>query len=86
MACSFSLPVNGNPETLLAKARQAVQGQGGTFDGDAQAGSFRIAVFGNAIAGTYVVSGTSMNIIISEKPFLLPCSTIEGFLKAQLGV
>ena len=85
-ACNFNLPFTGNTETVLNKARQAVEGQGGVFTGNEQSGSFHLSVFGNPIAGTYMVAGQALEIQISEKPFLLPCSTIEGFLKAQLGI
>lgn len=71
---------------MLQKARTAVTGQGGTFQGNEQSGDFHLTVFGNTIAGSYTVAGSTMDIIISEKPFLLPCGTIEGFLKAQLGI
>jgi hypothetical protein len=85
-ACNFSFTFSGDPNTVLQKARKAVTGQGGNFEGDTQNGTFDLTVFGNTIAGSYTVSGQNMDIVISEKPFLLPCSTIEGFLKAQLGL
>ena len=62
-----------------------MQSQGGNFSGDTNAGEFDVTVFGNTIKGAYTVAGTELNIVINEKPFLLPCSTIEGFLKGQLG-
>ena len=48
-------------------------------------GDFDVTVFGNTIKGAYTVAGTELNIVINEKSFMLPCSTIEGFLKGQLG-
>lgn len=85
-ACNFDFTFSGDPNTVLEKARKAVSSQGGTFEGDTQSGDFHLSVFGNTITGSYSVAGQNMNIVISEKPFLLPCSTIEGFLKAQLGL
>jgi hypothetical protein len=84
MACEFSIPFSGTPETVLAKARSAVQGQGGTFTGDANGGNFDVTAFGNTISGSYTLSGQNLMIKILSKPFFLPCSTIEGFLKNQL--
>ena len=84
MACEFSIPFAGTPETVLTKARTAVEGQGGTFSGDATGGSFDVTVIGNTIKGTYSISGQNLAIRILSKPFFLPCSTIEGFLKNQL--
>lgn len=83
-ACNFSIPLNGTAQQVLDKARAAVQSQGGVFEGDEQQGSFEMSVFGSALKGSYSVADTNMNIVIDSKPFLIPCSTIEGFLKAQL--
>ena len=83
-ACNFSFPLNGSAQQVLDKARAAVQSQGGVFEGDEQQGSFEMSVFGSALKGSYSVTDANMNIVIDSKPFLIPCSTIEGFLKAQL--
>lgn len=85
MACEFSLPFSGNTEDVLAKAKRAVEGQGGNFSGDTNRGDFNVSVFGNKIVGNYVVSGQSLQINITDKPFMVPCSAIESFLKNQLG-
>ncbi|MEO6671398.1 MAG: hypothetical protein ABIN36_18080 [Ferruginibacter sp.] len=82
--CNFSIPFEGPAEKVLIKARFAVESQGGTFDGDASAGTFAVSIFGNSIAGSYIVSGQDMNILITSKPFMIPCSMIEGFLKNQI--
>lgn len=84
MACDFSIPFSDSPEQVLAKAKAAVQSQGGDFNGNASSGEFVVSAFGNKVAGAYSVSGQTLNINITDKPFLLPCSAIEGFLKGQL--
>lgn len=84
MACDFSIPFSGNPEAILAKAKSTVQSQGGQFNGDINGGDFQVSVFGNKIVGNYTVSGQTLNIQITDKPFMVPCSAIEGFLKGQL--
>ncbi|WP_121354262.1 hypothetical protein [Flavisolibacter nicotianae] len=84
MACEFSIPFSGAPEPILAKARTAVQSQGGNFDGDTNSGDFDVSVFGNKITGNYTIAGQTLNITITDKPFLVPCSAIESFLKGQL--
>lgn len=86
MACEFTLPFTGAAQDVLSKAKAAVQKQNGNFEGDESNGNFDISVFGSTIAGTYNVEGQSLNIIINSKPFMIPCSTIEGFLKGQLGI
>lgn len=84
MACEFSLPFTDNAESVLAKAKKAVEGQGGNFSGDASNGNFDVSVFGNKIVGEYTVSGQTLQINITDKPFMVPCSAIESFLKNQL--
>ena len=84
MACQFSIPFSGDPSVVLNKAQNAVQGQGGTFTGNEQQGDFDVTVMGNTIRGTYGVAGQQLEIHILSKPFFVPCSTIEGFLKNQL--
>ena len=84
MACDFSIPFSGSADDVLAKARKAVEGQGGNFNGDTNRGDFHVSVFGNKIVGDYTVSGQTMQINITDKPFMVPCSAIEGFLKNQL--
>lgn len=84
MACQFTFPFSGAADQVLQKARRAVEGQGGQFNGTADAGDFKVSVFGNTVAGTYRVLGTDLHIDITDKPFLIPCSAIEGFLKSQV--
>lgn len=84
MACDFSIPFSGDANVVLAKAKTAVQSQGGNFNGDTNSGAFNVSVFGNKIEGNYTVSEQMMNITITDKPFMVPCSAIESYLKGQL--
>jgi hypothetical protein len=84
MACSFSIPFTGSPMEVLSKAKSAVQNQGGAFRGNENSGVFQVNVLGSAIKGSYTVSGQDLNITIDSKPFLIPCNTIEGFLRNQI--
>lgn len=84
MACEFSIPFTGNPEDVLGKAKSTVQSQGGNFNGNTNNGDFTVSVFGNKIVGNYTVSGNTLKISITDKPFMVPCSAIESFLKGQL--
>lgn len=84
MACKFSIPFSGSADQILAKAKSAVEGQGGKFEGDTNSGNFDVSVFGSTIGGSYTVTGQELNLVISDKPFLIPCSTIEGFLKNKI--
>ena len=83
-ACNFVIPFSGKANIILAKAKNAIEGQGGTFNGDESAGNFNVSILGNLIKGSYTTTGQELNIIIDSKPFLIPCGTIESFLKNKL--
>jgi hypothetical protein len=83
-ACNLSIPFSGESETILGKAKAAIESQQGIFTGDTNSGNFEVTVFGNTIRGNYIVSGQDLNITITHKPFLVPCSTIESFLKSKI--
>lgn len=82
--CEFSIEFSGTPDEVLAKARKAVESQNGQLNGDAQQGNFNVSVFGNKIAGSYSVAAQQLHISITDKPFMVPCSAIESFLKSQV--
>ena len=81
--CNFSIPFSGSPEDVFNKAKAAVEKQSGNFNGDASSGNFSINVFGN-ISGSYTVSGNQLDIVIEDKPMMIPCSAIETVLKNQI--
>ncbi|MBC7936728.1 MAG: hypothetical protein H7Y86_15360 [Rhizobacter sp.] len=83
-ACTFTIPFSGSAETVLDKAKKAVEKQSGTFSGDASQGNFSVSFFGQEIVGGYTVTGNDLNIVIESKPFMVPCSAIESFLKSQI--
>lgn len=84
MACEFEVPFNGDPELVLQKAKEFVESQGGNFSGDIATGEFGVSVFGNRVAGSYVVAGNVLTMHISEKPMMIPCSMIESMLASKL--
>lgn len=84
MACRFMIPFTGKANDVLSRAKSAIQNQGGTLEGDASAGNFDVSVFGNTINGTYSITGSDLDIVIQSKPFLIPCSSIESFLKNKI--
>jgi hypothetical protein len=81
--CNFSIPFSGSAEDVFSKAKTAVERQGGSFNGNASNGSFSINVFGT-ISGSYSVSGNQLDIVIEDKPMMIPCSAIENVLKNQI--
>lgn len=82
--CNFTIPFSGNADEIFTKAKNVVESQGGIFTGDASSGNFSIEVFGNKIAGDYAVDGNNLSINITDKPFFVPCATIESMLKSKL--
>ena len=83
-ACNFTIPFTKSVTEILEKAKKTVESQGGNFTGDENAGNFDVNIFGNTVVGSYAVNEQSLNIDISDKPFLVPCNMIENFLKSQL--
>jgi hypothetical protein len=81
--CNFSISFSGSAQDVYIKAKNAVEKQGGTFNGDADSGNFNINVFGT-ISGSYTVSGNQLNIVIEDKPMMIPCGAIENVLKGQI--
>ena len=81
--CNFNISFTGSPEEVFGKAKAAVEKQGGNFSGDSNSGSFSLNVFG-AINGSYTVSGNELQIVIEDKPMMIPCSAIENVLKSQI--
>ncbi len=84
MACNFNLQFTEPPSVAVGKARAAVESQNGIFTGDETSGNFEVTVFGNTIKGSYTVTGQVLNLLITDKPFFVPCSTIESFLLKQI--
>jgi len=82
--CNFSIPFSGGADIILGKAKAAIESQQGIFSGDANSGNFEVTVFSNTIRGMYQVNGQDLNLTITHKPFLIPCSTIESFLKSKI--
>lgn len=83
-ACNFQLPFNESAISAIEKAKTAVESQNGKFNGDSNSGNFEVSIFGNIIKGEYNVNGQVLNLSITEKPFFVPCSTIESFLLKQI--
>ena len=76
---TFIEPANA----LVDKIRSAIQGQGGTFNGDVNTGIFEVSLLGT-LSGSYVISGQQISINIDSKPIFVSCNQIESFLKSKL--
>lgn len=85
MSCKIDLPFQQSASAALEKAKAAVLSQNGNFSGDIHSGDFDLNVYGNSIKGKYTIESQLLSLEITEKPFFVPCSMIESFLKNQLG-
>ena len=84
MSNSFSATFTGSATDVVAKAKGAIEKAGGTFDGDDSAGVFTVTTPLGAVKGTYKVVAPSFTVVITDKPFLLPASTIESQVRQFL--
>ena len=83
-ACNFSIPFSGSPSEIFNRAQAAIKDQGGMFRGDDSSGVFELTVLGSSISGTYQMTGQELNVTIDNKPFMIPCSTIQNYLSKYL--
>jgi hypothetical protein len=82
--CQFSLPFQGDSQSLLRRAQHEIVKMGGAFNGDDVQGSFRAKTPIGSIEGTYAVVGQQIELSISKKPFLLSCKKIEKELRGVM--
>lgn len=82
--CNIALPFTGSVASAIAKAKSAIENQNGIFNGDEKSGDFEVTVFGNTIKGQYTVTQQTLNLVITNKPFFVPCSTIESLLLKEI--
>ena len=82
--CNISIPFTDPVSGAIAKAKAAIEAQNGTFNGDENSGNFEVTFLGNTIKGSYSVTGQRLNLVITNKPFFVPCSTIESMLLKEI--
>ncbi len=82
--CNISIPFTDSVTGVIAKAKAAIENQNGTFNGDENAGNFEVTFLGNTIKGNYSVIGKTLELVVTKKPFFVPCSTIESILLKEI--
>ena len=82
--CNISIPFTDSVSGAIARARAAIETHNGTFNGDENSGNFEVTFLGNTIKGSYSVTGQTLNLVITNKPFFVPCSTIESLLLKEI--
>lgn len=79
--CQFSIEFSGEAEELLQKAKNGITQAKGSFEGDANQGSFQVPTPLGAIKGAYTIAGSEITISVADKPMLLGCGRIESELR-----
>lgn len=82
--CNFSIPFTITAAALVQKAKNAIEGQGGSFSGNTSSGNFSVQLMGT-IAGSYEITGQEMTVTITDKPIFIGCGQIEAFMRGQFG-
>lgn len=75
---AFSFKITGTPDQGVAKARAAAEKEGAEFSGDVSAGP--LSALG--AVGPYTISGDTVEVTISERPFFPPPSLVESKIKS----
>lgn len=79
MAHSFTIKITDDGTALLDHTAAAITGNGGSFEGDHNAGSFKGNSVLGPVGGKYCrISETEIRFTITDKPFLVPYSVIEA--------
>jgi hypothetical protein len=75
--CQFSIPFSADKESLLNRAKQEIEREGGSFQGNGDGGNFRARTPIGSIEGSYQIEGQQIFLVITRKPFLLSCKKIQ---------
>jgi hypothetical protein len=79
--CEFLIPFSVAAIEVADKARRAIAGAGGNFQGNEEAGKFDVSTPLGTIRGSYVIQHPNIYVTISSKPFLVSCGMIEKQLR-----
>lgn len=79
--CNFSIQFGSSAGEVAEKARTAIMGAGGTFQGNESAGDFDVSTPLGSISGSYTIRQQVIHVTIHSKPFLVGCGLIEKQLR-----
>jgi hypothetical protein len=82
---SFIVKLTSGISSILNKVKAIITGHGGKFEGNTECGAFD----GKSVLGTIkikyrTISENEIEIIIEDKPFIVPSQTIESAIKKYL--
>ena len=78
---SFTITPKDSLEATLDRVKTTISNKGGQFSGDTNNGQFSGNTPVGAVKGKYVVKNGSLEITITDKPFLAPMSIIEDKIR-----
>ena len=82
MSHAFTVELNNEIPSVLKKVESEITGNGGSFKGNEEKGSFDGKTLLGLIRGEYCcLSGNEIRITITHKPLLVPYSLIESEIK-----
>ena len=82
---SFIVKLTSELSSILNKVKSLITGKGGKFEGNTECGSFDgKSVLGSIKVKYRSISDDEIEIIIEDKPFLIPSQTIESAIKNYL--
>lgn len=81
MACTFNIELPGTAEAVVQKAQSLIEQAGGSFSGSTSDGSYVVKLAVGSVQGTYTIDGSAIRFDITKKPMLVPCGTIERFIR-----
>lgn len=74
----FDVTVAGDLAASVDRVRMLITGDGGTFAGDATAGTFSGPTPVGPIEGKYAVRGNVVTVTITKRPRVAGCEVIES--------
>lgn len=82
---AFIVKVKDEISSIVNKARTKIMGGGGRFEGNLEHGFFGGRSVLGTIKGEYIsISGNEIEIVITDKPFIVPYKTIEYRVREYL--
>ncbi len=76
MGKTFSIKLTESPATFVARAGQAADKKGITFQGSTREGDF----MGRGLKGRYRISDGNLLVEIEQKPSFLPWETVRAII------
>lgn len=77
--CSFNYNFSVPPAELVNGIRSGIEGNGGSFNGNDQSGSFDVKIKGlpKHLEGNYQINGNTITVNITKKPVVASCKRIQ---------